>query len=70
MPLPQEPPPLVEVSQVVTTLKTGAWDKQIQELPDHECAEFVSQGLREEVHEVETFQCHSCACSRQTFQCG
>ena len=32
MPLPQEPPPLVEVSQVVTTLKAGAWDKQIQEL--------------------------------------
>lgn len=53
MPLPQEPPPLVEVSQVVTTLKAGAWDKQIQELPDHECPEFVSQGLREEVHEVE-----------------
>ena len=47
MPLPQEPPPLAEVLQVVTPLKAGAWDKQLQELPDRECAEFVSQGLRE-----------------------
>ena len=30
MPLSQEPPPLVELSQVVTPLNAGAWDKQLQ----------------------------------------
>ena len=47
MPLPQEPCPLVEVSKVVTPLNVRAWERQLQELPDRECAEFVSQGLRE-----------------------
>ena len=32
---------------MVTPLNARAWDRQLQELPDHECAEFVSQGLRE-----------------------
>ena len=50
MPLPQEPLPLVEVSQVVTQLKAGAWEKQLQELPNRECAEFVFHGLRERFH--------------------
>lgn len=42
MPLPQEPSPLVEVSKVVTPLNVRAWERQLQELPDRECAEFVS----------------------------
>ena len=50
MPLPQEPYPLLEVSKVVTPLNIRAWERQLQELSDCECTEFVSQGLREGFH--------------------
>ena len=46
MPLLQKLPPLVEISQVVTPLNARAWDRQLQELPNQKCAEFVPQGLR------------------------
>ena len=32
---------------MVTQLKAGTWEKQLQELPNCECAEFVFHGLRE-----------------------
>ena len=46
----QMPLPLVEVSKVVTPLNVRARERQLQDLPDCECAEFVSQGLREGFH--------------------
>ena len=45
IPLPQEPPPLVEGFQMVTPLNAKAWDRQLQELPDRE-----SKGMTEGFH--------------------
>ena len=47
LPLPLETPPPPEVRRVVTSLKASAWDRLLQDLPDHECAEFVGRGLKE-----------------------
>ena len=47
LPLPLETPPPPEVRRVVTSLKASARDRLLQDLPDHECAEFVGRGLKE-----------------------